>query len=62
MSMIKLTRHCLATGAVMKKAAEFLSEDAVTWETIGILHDIDFQLDRRRHGHATVLKERDPDP
>ena len=48
-----LTRHCLATGAVMKKAAEFLSEDAVTWETIGILHDIDFELiggDMGRHG------------
>ena len=48
-----LTRHCLATGAVMKKAAEFLSEDPVAWETIGILHDIDFELiggDMGRHG------------
>ncbi len=48
-----LTRHCLATGAVMKRAAEFLSEDAGAWETIGILHDIDFELiggDMGRHG------------
>ncbi|WP_292367915.1 HDIG domain-containing metalloprotein [Methanoregula sp. UBA64] len=48
-----LTRHCLATGAVMKALAVHLGSDPETWETIGILHDIDFELiggDMEQHG------------
>lgn len=50
-----LRGHCIATAAVMKGLAEELSEDAGLWETIGILHDIDFEEigeDMTRHGLA----------
>ncbi|HOP67095.1 MAG TPA: HDIG domain-containing protein [Methanoregulaceae archaeon] len=39
-----LIRHCLACGAIMKKAAGTLGEDEERFETIGILHDIDFEV------------------
>jgi putative nucleotidyltransferase with HDIG domain len=48
-----LIKHCLATGAVMKAAAGFFSEDPARWEEIGILHDIDFEYvkgDMQQHG------------
>jgi putative nucleotidyltransferase with HDIG domain len=48
-----LRKHCLATGAVMKAAAERLSEDKKRWEQVGILHDIDFEIihgDMQQHG------------
>jgi putative nucleotidyltransferase with HDIG domain len=37
----------------MKALAEQLGEDAGLWETIGLLHDIDFELihgDTQQHG------------
>ncbi len=57
-----LRGHCIATAAVMKGLAEELGEDAVLWETIGILHDIDFEEineDMTRHGVAgyTIVQE-----
>jgi putative nucleotidyltransferase with HDIG domain len=48
-----LYRHCIATAAVMKEAAAYLDQDQEEWETIGILHDIDFEFvgeDMQRHG------------
>jgi len=48
-----LYRHCIATSAVMKEAAAYLGQDQEEWETIGILHDIDFEFvgeDMQRHG------------
>ncbi|MCM2465926.1 HD domain-containing protein [Methanoculleus oceani] len=45
--------HSHATAAIMKKVAEHLDEDAGTWEVIGLLHDIDYDLvggDMERHG------------
>ena len=56
-----LVKHCLATGAIMKAAAGFFSEDLARWEEIGILHDIDFEYvneDMQRHGveGARLLK------
>jgi uncharacterized protein len=48
-----LTKHCLATGAVMKALAGHLGGDPARWETIGILHDVDFELiggDMEQHG------------
>lgn len=57
-----LRKHCLATGAVMKSLARHLGEDENLWETIGILHDIDFELiheDMHLHGKrgAEILTE-----
>jgi putative nucleotidyltransferase with HDIG domain len=56
-----LTRHCLATGAIMKSVAGFFSQDPAHWEEIGILHDIDFEYvkeDMQQHGTvgAQLLK------
>lgn len=52
-----LIKHCLATGAIMKAAAGFFSEDPARWEEIGILHDIDFEYvneDMEQHGLEAV--------
>jgi putative nucleotidyltransferase with HDIG domain len=62
-----LKKHCLATGAVMKALAVHLGEDAGLWETIGILHDIDFEIihgDMQRHGTngAEIIREHGIDP
>lgn len=56
-----LTKHCLATGAIMKSVAGYFSQDPGCWEEIGILHDIDFELvkeDMQLHGivGAQLLK------
>ncbi|KLK87415.1 phosphohydrolase [Methanoculleus sediminis] len=45
--------HSHATAAIMRKVAEHLGEDAGTWEIIGLLHDIDYDIvcgDMERHG------------
>jgi putative nucleotidyltransferase with HDIG domain len=45
--------HSYATAAVMRSVAEHLGDDAETWEIIGLLHDIDYDLvggDMARHG------------
>jgi putative nucleotidyltransferase with HDIG domain len=45
--------HSHATAGIMKKVAEHLGEDAATWEIVGLLHDIDYDLvggDMDRHG------------
>jgi len=45
--------HSHATAAIMRKVAEHLGEDRATWEVIGLLHDIDYDLvggDMERHG------------
>jgi putative nucleotidyltransferase with HDIG domain len=62
-----LQKHCLATGAVMRALVARLGEDAELWETIGILHDIDFELihgDMQLHGAkgAEILEEQGIDP
>ena len=50
---VSLRSHCIATGAVMREAAAALGVDPARWETIGILHDIDFEEvggNMQRHG------------
>jgi hypothetical protein len=50
-----LIGHCLSTAAVMKGLAKELGEDEDLWETIGILHDIDFEEineNMEKHGLA----------
>ena len=37
-----LVKHMLAVEAVMKRLAEYFSEDAATWALAGLLHDIDY--------------------
>jgi hypothetical protein len=48
-----LIEHCVATGAIMRAVAPHLNEDPDLFETIGILHDIDYEIvsgDMERHG------------
>ncbi|HIJ06056.1 MAG: hypothetical protein XE11_0735 [Methanomicrobiales archaeon 53_19] len=63
-----LIEHCVATGAIMRALAPHLDEDPDLFETIGILHDIDYEEvagDMERHGivgaemllHAGVSEE-----
>lgn len=45
--------HSHATAGIMRRIAEHLGEDADTWEIIGLLHDIDYDVvagDMGRHG------------
>ena len=54
-STTSLVGHCISTSAVMKGLASELGQDDVLWETIGILHDIDFEEideDMEKHGLA----------
>jgi predicted hydrolase (HD superfamily) len=44
-----LIKHCLATGAIMKAAAGFFSEDPVRWEEIGIPDDTCEVIQRHNH-------------
>jgi len=58
--------HGVLTGRIMAALAEALEEDAGLWETVGLLHDMDYDQTRvgaSRHGvvGAYVLKGRLPD-
>jgi len=57
--------HSLAVGRIMAALAEALEEDAGLWETVGVLHDLDYEQtreERARHGvaAANVLEGRLP--
>jgi len=58
----RIIRHCIATGAIMKGVARELGEDEDFWETLGILHDIDYEIvegDMDKHGElgAEILEK-----
>ena len=40
---INLRRHCMAVGFTMRALAQKLGGDADAWETLGILHDADWE-------------------
>ena len=49
--------HGLAVGRIMAALAEALEEDAGLWETVGLLHDLDYEQtreERSRHGVAAA--------
>lgn len=49
-------RHALTVGAVMRRMADALGygEEASFWETVGVLHDIDFELYPQEHCQKCV--------
>lgn len=52
-----LTKHCLATEAVMRALARRLERDEELWGLVGLLHDLDFDYTRddpSAHGPETV--------
>lgn len=56
-----LQRHMLAVGVAMRYYADILGEDAVYWETIGRLHDFDWEihpgLDEHPIAGAPILRD-----
>ena len=59
---VGLRRHMLAVSVAMRFYAEQLGEDANFWETVGLLHDFDWEihsdLDRHPIQGAPILRER----
>ena len=57
-----LRRHMLAVSAAIGWYAAELNEDVVYWETVGLLHDFDWEvhpdLDRHPIKGADILRER----
>ncbi|WP_303720585.1 HDIG domain-containing metalloprotein [Malonomonas rubra] len=52
-----LTKHCLASEAVMRALAEHFNEDVELWGLTGLLHDLDVEMtlnDLPHHTHETV--------
>src|SRR5664280_2471759 len=43
MQNVNLRRHCLAVGFTMRSLAQKLGGDPDVWETLGILHDADWE-------------------
>lgn len=62
-----IKKHCLAVGAIMKELSSFLNENEEKWETIGLLHDLDYEKTKnnlKKHGLITaeILKDKvDPE-
>ncbi|MDR2772407.1 MAG: HDIG domain-containing protein [Elusimicrobiota bacterium] len=44
-----LKRHCLTTALVLEFWAKELGEDSQFWKSVGLLHDIDFELYPDQH-------------
>ncbi len=57
-----LRRHMLAVAAALRWYAARLNADPDTWETVGLLHDFDWEihpdLDRHPIAGAPILRER----
>jgi putative nucleotidyltransferase with HDIG domain len=57
-----LRRHMLAVSAAMGRYAAELNQNAAQWETVGLLHDFDWEihpdLDRHPIKGADILRER----
>jgi len=50
-------KHMIAVGAIMREVALRLGEDPETWEAVGILHDIDFELCRGLEDHTLMARD-----
>ena len=49
-----LIKHAIAVSAAMRHFAKLENEEAEFWATVGILHDIDFELYPEKHCHKSV--------
>lgn len=57
-----LVNHMVGVGAIMKGLAEHFGEDVELWETVGILHDVDYETfgeDFANHGAKSAEMVRD---
>ncbi|MEM2935037.1 MAG: HD domain-containing protein [Candidatus Thermoplasmatota archaeon] len=58
-----LKKHMIAVSAIMKKLAKKFNEDENIWGTVGLLHDIDYEVASvEEHGKisAEMLKDKLP--
>ena len=51
-----MVKHSLAVAAIMKSTAGYLGEDAALFETIGLLHDIDFEKISKPEEHTLITE------
>jgi len=51
-----MVKHSLAVAAIMKKTAEEIGDDANMFETIGLLHDIDFEKISSAEEHTLITE------
>ena len=52
-----LVKHMISVGAIMKGLAMHFNEDARLWESVGVLHDIDYEQvgqDWDKHGAVSA--------
>jgi len=50
-------KHMIAVGGIMEELAIRLGEDAMLWELVGLLHDIDFESCNGIEDHTLIAKE-----
>ena len=50
-------KHMIAVGAAMSSTAARIGQDAGRWETVGILHDIDFEVCSGIEDHTIKAKD-----
>jgi hypothetical protein len=67
MSNLNLRKHCYAVGMAMKALAKKFNEDEELWETAGIIHDLDYELNKDNpHNHPSqvfaILERENADP
>ncbi|KKR43056.1 MAG: HDIG domain protein [Microgenomates group bacterium GW2011_GWC1_41_20] len=52
---LNLRKHCYAVAAVMKSLANHFGEDEELWETVGLLHDADYEETKSDPQKHTIL-------
>lgn len=55
-------QHALIASAIMRKLAQKLGENEGSWELVGLLHDLDYDLvqgDMTKHGVVASEKTRE---
>ena len=51
-----MVKHSLAVAGIMKRIAEHLGEDSSMFESIGLLHDIDFEKISKPEEHTLITE------
>jgi len=52
-----LTKHCLASAAVMRSLARYFKQDEDKWYILGLIHDLDFETNKEPSNHGLRTAE-----